>query len=201
MKLIIDSQPVDLATLPGASFAEYCRDVMQYLLHRNRAIATFALDGEPIRTVEQAEAGFSAASLVEISSIPLADALRASLDQQVDSLSSVVDACETLVTDSLLAEPADIAHQWQELCEAIKQGFSQIPSLAGLLTEEQIEDLIQERFTALGTVMRDIAQVLNKGDVVGFSDILELRLLPWLQHHRDFIAGLVERLASVDRQA
>lgn len=187
MKLIVDSMPVELPVDAGSTFPDYCREVMNWLLSRNRAIGSFLLDGRPMLTVEQAEEEFAVAQVCEILSVPLGEAMRISLQGQADRLASVCEQCQQLVTDSLLAEATEIAAVWQDICAQIKQQISMIPQMAGLLDYNEIEELVTGRLAEFNTTMRDIADVLNRADVVAFSDILEFRLVPWLDRFRQFI--------------
>jgi hypothetical protein len=194
MKLIVDSQPVELPLPKEGGFPEYCRELMNWLLTRNRAIGSFLLDGKPMLTVEQAEMEFAGAVVCEVRSVPLGEAMRVSLATQVERIAAIEEQCLRLVTDALLAEASEIAVAWQDIWANIRQQIGLIPQLAGLLDLDQIEDLVATRLAEFNSTMRDIGDVLNRADVVAFSDILEFRLVPWLGRFKDFIQQHLDSL-------
>jgi hypothetical protein len=194
MKLIVDSEPVEIAIEPGGGFPEYCREVMSLLLSRNRAIGSLLLDGRPMQTIEQAEREFPTARMCEIQSVPLVQAMRTSLDSQIQRIISIEERCNTLVTESLLAEAHDIAVAWQDICAMIREQIGLLPQLAGLLDLEEVDHLIGVRLMEFNTTMRDIGDILNRADVVAFSDVLEFRLVPWLGSLRELLQGQLARV-------
>lgn len=188
MKLLIDSEPVELAGGQATTFSACCREVMQHLLKRNRAIDALLLDGRPVDSVAQAEADFAAAAVCEFRTVPLGDAVRGLLETYERDLRTLEASVENLVTESLLAEPETVAGLWRDLCEAVKLAIARLPQLAALLTDEEIDEIAERRMTDFNNAMRDIATALNKADLVAFSDILELRLLAWLRGIREIVA-------------
>jgi hypothetical protein len=89
-----------------------------------------------------------------------------------------------LVTQALLGEPAEIAACWHGICEEIKAQIGFLPRLSGLLTDAQVNHLVDRQLQELGKVMHALHAAFNAGDTLEISDSLELRLLPWLRQLR-----------------
>lgn len=201
MKLIIDSKPVDIPAAESQSFRELCTGVMDWLLPKRRSIATCKFDGQPIHSVEQADNVLSHASTCEIESVPFEIALQSALALQCNYLGEIEQQCDKLVTESLLADPNDIVKLWREICENLKQQIAFIPQLGTILSEEQVDHLIASRMENFNATMKGAAAALSTADVVQFSDILELQLVPWLKQYREFLLGHVDELNRTTKNA
>ncbi len=195
MILTIDSEGVEFPVLPNETFQAYLARVSGHLLKDRRSIGTCQIDGKPIQTFDDGDSAFAAAGIVAIESVPLHVAVQASIALQCNAIRKIEDDCEGLVTDSLLADPRQVAQSWQALCESVKGVLAFLPGLAGLLTDKQLDSLIDDKLATLNAVMKEIAEALNKGDVVTFSDTLELKLAPWLAGLREFLQA---QLAAVE---
>lgn len=187
MKLIIDSKPVEIPATESQNFQELCSGVMDWLLIKKRSIASCKFDGRLVHSVEEANDFFVSASTCEIESVPLEIALQSAIALQCNYLSEIEVQCERLVTESLLAEPQEIVTLWRDICENLKQQIAFIPQLGNVLNENQVDELINERMEIFNKIMKDAAASLSVADVVQFSDVLELKLLPWLKQYKDFL--------------
>ena len=83
-----------------------------------------------------------------------------------------------MVTQVLLGEPQEIATRWERICEELKAQIGFLPRLTGLLTETQVNELVDRELKELSRVMHALHAAFNKGDTLEISDSIELRLLP-----------------------
>lgn len=199
MTLTIDSAPVDLPLQSQETFQAYLNRVADFLLQTQRCIGQFRIDGRAVATLEEGASLFPSAASFEVDSVPLQVALQAQVQLQCDALRKIQGDCETLITDSLLADPRQVAASWGTLCEEIKQVLAFLPTLNGLLTEAQFETLVEQRLSSLTATMNEIRVVMAKADIVAFSDLLEMKLVPWISEMRGFFEGqraFVESLAQ-----
>jgi len=199
MTLTIDSSPLDLPVLPGETFKAYFNRIADHLLKSGRCIGTSQIDGQPVQDISFGQDLFKTASTLAIETVPLHVALQANIGLQCNAMRRIEDSCENLITDALLADPRQVANAWVSLCDEIKGILAFLPVLNGLLTEQQLDSLIDDRLAALNAVMNEIGETLSKADVVAFSDLLELKLMPWLVGMREFLQSqltLVDTLSK-----
>jgi hypothetical protein len=197
MKLIIDSKPVKLSDNEPTSFSEYCAQIMEWLLERERSISKCKLDGKPIEFIEEANDLYLNSSTCEIESIPLRVAVQSALALQCNYLRVLETECEQLVTDSLLAEPKEIMRQWYNICQHLKNQIAFLQKMASLFTEKEVDAIVDTHLAQLNGLMKDAAAAINAADVVTFSDVIELKLLPWQKAFREF---LLESLRKIENQ-
>ncbi|MEM9446064.1 MAG: hypothetical protein AAGA18_12020 [Verrucomicrobiota bacterium] len=200
MQVIIDSETVEIETKTSNNFEDACSLIMQWLVQRDRSISKCKIDGKLIETIEEARCLFNVNSSLEIESIPVAVALYQSVGEHCDSLKRIEEDCDELVTDSLLEEPEVLLRQWQSLCHKLKQEIGFLPNLAPLLTDEQLDSLIEKNLTELNAIMNDIQKALSKADVVAFSDILELRLSVWISNFSEFLLTQHKMLEPIAKE-
>jgi hypothetical protein len=187
MKIIIDSEEIQIPQAEQATtFMEACKSIAAWLLLRQRSIKLCEIDGKALHSLEEADLAYKTGKQLEVASLPLLSAIQDALTLNLNQLRVLESKCENLVTDALLAEPEDIAQQWENLCTSLREMLKFIPQIAYLLTEEELNHLTDETYLNLTKIMQDISEYLPKADVVMFSDILELRLLPWLKSLREF---------------
>lgn len=201
MKLIIDSTPVEIPAAESQSFRELCTGVMNWLLPRKRSIASCKFDGHVIHSVEEADSVLPSSQTCEIESVPFEIALQSALALQCNYLGEIEQQCDKLVTESLLADPQDIIKLWRFICENLKQQIAFIPQLGNILSEDQVDHLITSRMEAFNDIMKSAAAALSTADVVQFSDVLELKLVPWLQQYREFLLQHVDDLSRSNKNA
>jgi hypothetical protein len=197
MKLTIDSEIIDLPYAAAKSFEAYCQQVMDWLLKRNRSISICKIDGHEVTDIQQANAAFAQAKQMEIESVPLIVALQSAMAIHSARLGRLEKECESLVTDCLIAEPVVVAEKWQSICEMIKEQIGFIPRLASLLTEEMIDAMVNEHCKELTSIMMAVSECFPKADVVTFSDVLEMRLLPWIRGMREFSKAVLKLLDAI----
>jgi hypothetical protein len=196
MKLIIDSEPVEIANLPKNSFSELCKVLMDRLLPQDRSITSCKLDGAYVTEEEDADARLAAAQLCEVATVPLQVAFQTAVALQCQNLRKLEDDCETFVTDILLDEPGQVADNWKNLCVELKAQVNFIPHLASFMTEKQLEGEIEKQLGELNEIISEAGRSFATADVVTVSDIIELRLLPWLRQFRESLAGLLEKVKN-----
>jgi hypothetical protein len=199
MKILIDNNPLEQAFEVPQSFPEFCEQMMGVLLARNLSIGSCEFDGTVVHTIEEAHDLYERCEICRISSIPLAVALEAALAQKLRDAQKLEGECENLVTQALLAEPAEIAARWHSICEEIKAQIGFLPRLSGLLTDAQINHLVDRQLQDLGKVMHALHAAFNAGDTLEISDSLELRLLPWLRQLRGFMESCLELVKNLHR--
>jgi hypothetical protein len=199
MKILIDNNPLEQKFDVPESFPEFCEQMMGVLLARNLSIGSCEFDGTVVNSLEEAHDLYSRCEICKISSIPLAVALEAALAQKVRDAQKLEAECENLVTQALLAEPAEIAARWHAICEEIKAQIGFLPRLSGLLTDAQVNHLVDRQLQELGKVMHALHAAFNAGDTLEISDSLELRLLPWLRQLRGFMESCLDLVKNLHR--
>lgn len=199
MKILIDNNPLEQEFTLPKSFPEFCERMMGVLLARNLSIGSCEFDGTIVSSLEEAHALYGNSAICRISSIPLAVALESALAQKVADAHKLEEECEGLVTQALLGEPAEIAARWHAICEEIKAQIGFLPRLSGLLTDAQINHLVDRQLQELGKVMHALHAAFNAGDTLEISDSLELRLLPWLRQLRGFMENCLELVKKLHR--
>ena len=107
--------------------------------------------------------------------------------------------CENLVTQALLGEPNEIAQRWQAICEEIKAQVGFLPRLSGLLTDSQVNQLVDRQLKDLSKVMHALHSAFNNGDTLEISDSIELQLLPWLRQLRAFMENCLSLVKTLHR--
>jgi hypothetical protein len=184
MKILIDNDPLsDELNLPS-TFPEFCDQIMGILLTRNRSIGSCEIDGTTVCNVAEADQLISTGKICKIASIPLAVALEATLVSRVADARRLEQECSDMVTQVLLGEPQEIATRWEKICDELKAQIGFLPRLGGLLTETQVNELVDRELKELSRVMQTLHASFNKGDTLEISDSIELRLLPWLRQLR-----------------
>jgi hypothetical protein len=197
MTLLIDSNVVDIARQPGETFATYCTKIMDWLLEQNLSIGSCRIDGQSLTTQDQAEELFASAQSIEVQSIGVRVALQAGVALQCNAMRKLENDCQSLITDCLLAEPGEISGSWSGLCQELQGVLKFIPTLGALLSEEQVNFLADQKFKTLDEIMQEMNQVMNKADTVAMSDLLELKLLPWLTSLREFLQAQLPVIDSL----
>jgi hypothetical protein len=199
MKILIDNNPLEQDFSVPNSFPEFCEQMMGVLLARNLSIGSCEFDGTVVSSLEEAHDLYSRCEICKIISVPLAVALDAALNQKVRDAHKLEAECEQLVTQALLGEPAEIAARWHAICEDIKAQIGFLPRLSGLLTDAQINQLVDRQLQDLGKVMHALHAAFNAGDTLEISDSLELRLLPWLRQLRGFMESCLQLVKTLHR--
>ena len=196
MKVLIDSKPIEIQSTPGASFAEFCASLLERLLQTNLSIKSCRLDGKILESMGDGEKIFNQTSLVEVESVPLTVALQAVMALRCAAIRRLEMDCEELVTESLIGEANAIYQRWHALCGELKQQIQFIPHLGDFLASEQVDEISTSRMETLADIMNGCREALGKADVVAFSDILEMKLLPWLQKLRELVHGVLKQIES-----
>jgi hypothetical protein len=195
MKLLIDSKEENLSIDNSTSFMEFCNKIMTQLLAKDLSIGQIKMDGKIMTDSDEMQKTFKSAQTIEIETTSLKHALSSAVSQQYAQIQRLTSDAEALVTDCLLDEPQTIVDKWQSLCERLKNSVSFVPTLAPFLKEEQVDHLVDKSFEELNSHIRELNEVLNKADVVKFSDALEMKLIPWLKTFGEFMK---EQLVQVD---
>ena len=199
MKILIDNSPLEEKLSVPKSFPEFCEKIMEILLARNLSIGSCEFDGTVVNNLEEAHDLFSRCEICRIASIPLAVAMEAALGHKCEDARKLEAECEALVTQALLGEPTEIALRWHAICEEIKSQIGFLPRLSGLLTETQVNHLVDRQLKDLGRVMHGLHAAFNNGDTLEISDSIELRLLPWLRQLRSFLDNCLQLVKTLHR--
>ena len=199
MKILIDNSPLEEKIPETKSFPEFCGQIMGILLARNLSIGSCEIDGTVVSSLEEAHDLFSRCETCNIVSIPLAVAMETSLAQKCRDAKRLEEECEGLVTQALLGEPTEIVMRWQAICEEIKAQVGFLPRLSGLLTDAQVNNLVDRQLKDLGKVMHALHAAFNNADTLEISDSIELRLLPWLRQLRAFMENCLELVKTLHR--
>ncbi|MFZ5806356.1 MAG: hypothetical protein ACOY3I_04025 [Verrucomicrobiota bacterium] len=196
MKFVIDSEIVELPQSKFQSFNDCCHAAMEWLLERNRSIQSCHINGKEVSSLEDANQLFASAQSIEVQSVPLNEAMESTVALRCTQWRGLEEQCENLVTDCLLAEPLEIAKQWQDLCQILNEQIKFIPNLSFWITDDQVAQLADQDFKELGQIMNRISEDLAKADVVAFSDILEVRLLPWMKNMRGLFEATLQKMET-----
>jgi len=164
MKILIDNNPLEQKLPASQSFSEFCQQIMEILLVRNLSIGSCEFDGTVVNTLEEAHDLFSRCEVCRIASIPLAVALEGALRDKCRDARQLEEECEALVTQVLLGAPTEIVIRWQSICEDIKSQIGFLPRLSGLLTETQVNHLVDRQLKDLGSVMHALHAAFIKAD-------------------------------------
>lgn len=199
MKILIDNNPLEEKLPVSKSFPEFCEHIMEILLARNLSIGSCEFDGTVVSNLEEAHDLFNRSEICKIASIPLSVALEAALSHKCQEARRIESECENLVTQALLAEPREIAARWQTICEEIKAQVGFLPRLSGLLTDTQVNHLVDRQLKELGKVMHVLHAAFNSGDTLEISDSIELRLLPWIKQLRSFMENCLQLVKNLHR--
>ena len=199
MKILIDNNPLEEQIPLPKSFPEFCEQIMEILLARNLSIGSCEFDGTVVNSLEEAHDLFQNSEICKIASIPLAVALEAALSHKCDDARRLEKECEALVTQALLGEPTEIALCWQSICEEIKAQIGFLPRLSGLLTDSQVNQLVDRQLRDLGKVMHSLHTAFNNADTLEISDSIELRLLPWLRQLRGLMENCLQLVKTLHR--
>jgi|ERR1700683_3069980 len=199
MKILIDNNPLEQPLPVVQTFPEFCELIMGILLTRNLSIGSCEIDGTVVSTLEEAHDLYSRGEICKIASIPLAVALEAALGHKCKDALKLEAECETLVTQALLGEPTEIVSRWHSICEEIKSQVGFLPRLSGLLTEAQVNHLVDRQLKDLAKVMHALHAAFNAGDTLEISDSIELRLLPWLRQLRAFMENCLQLVKGLHR--
>jgi len=199
MKILIDNNPLEEKLPDVQNFPEFCEQIMGILLSRNLSIGTCEFDGKVVSNLEEAHDLFTRSEVCKIASIPLAVALEAALAYKCSEARRLEAECETLVTQALLAEPTEIASRWHTICEEIKSQVGFLPRLSGLLTDAQVNQLVDRQLKDLGKVMHALHAAFNNADTLEISDSIELRLLPWLRQLRGLMENCLQLVKTLHR--
>jgi len=199
MKILIDNNILEEKIPHTKNFPEFCERIMGILLARNLSIGSCEFDGTIVSNLEEAHDLFSRSHICKIASIPLAVALEAALTHKCHEARRIEAECEGLVTQALLAEPREIAASWHTICEDIKAQVGFLPRLSGLLTDAQVNHLVDRQLKDLGKVMHALHAAFNHGDTLEISDSIELRLLPWVRQLRSFMENCLQLVKNLHR--
>ena len=199
MKILIDNTPLEQKITVPQNFPDFCEQMMGILLARNLSIGSCEFDGTIVTTLEEAHDLYSRCEICRISSIPLAVALEAALEHKCRDARRLEEECESLVTQALLGEPKEIANRWHSICEEIKAQVGFLPRLTGLLTDAQVNHLVDRQLKDLGKVMHSLHAAFNAADTLEISDSIELRLLPWLRQLREFMENCLQLVKNLHR--
>jgi len=161
-------------------------------MEKKRSIASIKLDGKAIYDIDAASELYISSSLCEVETLPYDQVFKNALHFQLSQISDLEESAETLITDILLAEPDEIIEKWQSICKMVKAQIVFLPQLAVLLSEDQINDLVEKHLAELDKIMKEAAGSFSTADVVAVSDILELQFLPWLKNFKTFMQNMVE---------
>jgi hypothetical protein len=199
MKILIDNNPLEQKLPVPPTFPEFCVQMMEILLARNLSIGSCEFDGTMVSNLEEAHDLFSRCEICKIASIPLAVALETALSNKCQDGIRLERECEALVTEALLGEPTEIIIRWQSICEEIKAQVGFLPRLSGLLTDAQVNHLVDTQLKDLGKVMHALHAAFNNADTLEISDSIELRLLPWLRQLRAFMENCLQLVKTLHR--
>lgn len=199
MKILIDNDPLTESLPVTHNFSEFCEKIMGILLARNLSIGSCEIDGKMVKDIAEADQLFSNCKVCKIASIPLAVAMETALAAKCQDARRLEQDCQDMVTQVLLGEPIEIAGRWHSICDEIKAQVGFLPRLTGLLTQEQVTQLVDRELKELGRVMHALHAAFNKADTLEISDSIELRLLPWLRQQRSFLENCLQLIKTLHR--
>ena len=198
IKLTLDSTPLEIDGIDTSSFQSICECVQGRLLEQKRAIAGCLIDGVEVQSQEDADAKLSSAKCCDFISVTVAVAVQSALALRCNALRQTEEDCNTFVTDILLDEPLQVFQNWQAFCEQLKDHIRFLPSMAALFSQDEIDHLIERHVVELNQIMEAASEAFKTADVVSVSDLLELRLLPWIKAMRELMQKQLEISAKLE---
>lgn len=191
MDLYLDGQPLALTENPDfKSFEELCTTCSTRLKSSGRAIRTVRMDGVEVDCNNPPSIyELMSAERVEIGSCLLAELVHVALRYQQETAQSLADKIMELSTDCLIELPQETFEKWRSALESLKSLIGFIPhfyviqSSAGVAVDEALETTLTNRIHTIQNAVDEARCALDAQDIVQFSDILELRMVPWLREH------------------
>lgn len=200
MNLYLDGKPLELPeSLDCENFEDFCQICSKRLHIEDRAIHSIHLDGKEVDcTTLPSDHSFLNAQKIEIMSCLLKDLVLTVLQAQEKSAQDLAGKVMELSTNCLIESPRETFDCWKNILEILKSLVGFIPKFLAIqpllsdaeieLTETDLTNRIQEIQEFVDTCRK----ALDSQDIVQFSDVLELRIVPWLKSHADLSQKLSE---------
>jgi hypothetical protein len=200
LDLYIDGQPL---TLPENSdfrnFADFCSTCSTHLEATGRAIQSVHMDGVEVDCSNPPSVyRLMMAKRVEVNSCLLAELVLTALQSQRESARTLADKILDLSTDCLIELPQETFEKWHSALETLKPligfipHFYSIQGMSGGVIGDGLESALMGRIQTIQEAVDEARSAMDKQDIVQFSDILELQIVPWLKEHADACQKIAE---------
>jgi hypothetical protein len=172
--------PAERRTLGGI-----CSYLESVALHQQRILCSLAVDGAPINLTQPPDDAKSFAS-IEAETMGLSDVpsqlIKAALAQTI----SLRDRVQSAVGVVLINERKQAHELWWGLSLALKEPLltlSLLPENIYVVTEGQasLTQLRKWQLEQLGAVIQDVNNACEWDSPTALSDVLETRVLPWIE--------------------
>jgi hypothetical protein len=172
--------PAERRTLGGI-----CSYLESVALHQQRILCSLAVDGAPINLTQPPDDAKSFAS-IEAETMGLSDVpsqlIKAALTQTI----SLRDRVQSAVGVVLINERKQAHELWWGLSLALKEPLltlSLLPENSYVVTEGQasLTQLRKWQLEQLGAVIQDVNNACEWDGPTALSDVLETRVLPWIE--------------------
>lgn len=185
------------------SLSGICAYLESMALQQQRILCSLVVDGEPIN-LTQPPSGVKTFTSIEAETMGLHDVpmqlIKAAL-QQTTFVREQVQAAIDLV---LINEGGRAQELWWSLSLALKEPLLTLSLLPESICrpgqgQASLMQLRNWQLQQLGTVIRDVNDACEWDSPLVLSDALEIRVLPWLENLREFLALLQETILSAPR--
>jgi hypothetical protein len=189
IQVTLDGEPVPVP--PGRYSLPAIRSLLETrALEKQRVLSAITVDGRPLELARASDEN-TAFNVVEAESIPLDELpllLLNTAQQQVDRAREAVEQAMTLV----LINNCDTARElWWNHAHLLKDPvltLSLMPDhVCRLCSNMSFERLRKWQLEQIAAIIREVDRACDSGDNIQISDVLEGRVLPWLQKLADLV--------------
>ncbi len=182
------------------SLSGICAYLESMALRRQRILCSLIVDGEPL-DLTQPSGRIKTFSSVEAETMGLSDVpvqlVKAALQQTI----FVRDHVQAAVELVLINEVQSAKELWWELALALKEPLLTLSLLPEGICgpaegQASLMQLRKWQLQQLGSVIEDVNKVCECDNPLLLSDVLEIRVLPWLQNLQDFLALWQQTITS-----
>jgi len=171
--------PAERRTLGGI-----CSYLESVALHQQRILCSLAVDGAPINLTQPPDDAKSFAS-VEAETMGLSDVPSQLIKAALAQTLSLRDRVQSAVGVVLINERKQALELWWGLSLALKEPLltlSLLPENVYVVTEGQasLTQLRKWQLEQLGAVIQDVNNACEWDGATALSDVLEARVLPWI---------------------
>lgn len=204
MNIYLDQKPFNFdGSSRCETFEELCRQISDHLSAEGKGIGSVRVDGVEVDcSAPPSGEALHESAKIEVTTCQIQAIVANALQEHVDLAERLAGEFLEFSTDTLLMQPQENFDKWRSLLESLKPLIGFIPKFMLLQPLSQVEspELSEAR---LLTFIEEIhghveaaRRALETSDIVEFSDILELRLAPWLKQFVSLSQTLGRRLTG-----
>lgn len=192
--------PAERRTLGGI-----CSYLESVALHQHRILCSLAVDGAPINLTQPPDDAKTFAS-IEAETMGLSDVPSQLIKAALTQTTSLRDRVQSAVSLVLINERKQAHELWWGLSLALKEPLltlSLLPENAYASTEGQasLAQLRKWQLEQLGAVIQDVNNACEWDSPTVLSDVLETRVLPWIEKLHSSLNLWHETMLATTRHA